>query len=51
VAFFFGLRGNSNVNNCTGDAAYGPVILCPYPKNADDMYDIKITYAPATFSK
>jgi hypothetical protein len=44
----FTLPGNSRVINCTGDAAYGPVILCPYPKNADDMYDIKIIDRPST---
>jgi hypothetical protein len=42
------LPGNSRVINCTGDASYGPVILCPYPQNSNDVYDIKIMNRPST---
>ena len=42
------LPGNSKVINCTGDAAYGPVINCPYPQNSNDVYDIRIINRPST---
>ncbi|MFC1761088.1 hypothetical protein ACFL6U_03310 [Planctomycetota bacterium] len=42
------LPGNSKVINSTGDAAYGPVIYCPYPQNSNDVYEIKIIDRPST---
>jgi len=42
------LPGNSKVINSTGDASYGPVILCPYPQNSGDSYDIAIVDRPSS---
>jgi hypothetical protein len=42
------LPGKSKVIHSTGDVSYGPVILCPYPQNSDDVYEIEIIDRPSS---